>query len=238
MSEAPAAIGEADLHAHCTVSDGTESPAAARRRRPSPPGSGASPSPTTTRRAAGPRRAAAVPEARASRSSRAWSSRRASGYASVHLLGYLVDPLDEASSTRPPASASRGCTRAEDDRRGASPRLRPQLGRRARPDDAEGATIGRPHIADALVARGHVSDRSAAFAEHPALARRATRSRTTRPTRSRACGSSVAAGGVPVLAHPGTRGAERVDHRRAARASSSTPGCSASRSTTARTAPT
>ena len=26
-----------------------------------------------------------------------------------------------------------------------------------------GATIGRPHIADALVARGHVSDRSAAF---------------------------------------------------------------------------
>ena len=74
---------------------------------------------------------------------------------------------------------------------------------------AEGATIGRPHIADALVARGHVPTRSAAFAGilHP-------RAGYAQPHYAPDPLTGVrlirAAGGVPVLAHPGTRGAERV----------------------------
>ena len=70
-----------------------------------------------------------------------------------------------------------------------------------------GGTVGRPHIADALVARGHVSTRSAAFAE-------ILNSRGPyyvpygAPATVEMVGLVRAAGGVPVLAHPraGARG--------------------------------
>ena len=73
----------------------------------------------------------------------------------------------------------------------------------------EGTTIGRPHIADALVARGHAPTRSAAFASilHPRCGLRPAPLRT-RPAQG--IRLIRAAGGVPVLAHPGTRGAEQV----------------------------
>jgi predicted metal-dependent phosphoesterase TrpH len=73
----------------------------------------------------------------------------------------------------------------------------------------DGATVGRPHIADALVARGLAPDRSAAFAgilhwragyyiphyaPDPLTGVRLIRG----------------AGGVPVLAHPATGGRGRV----------------------------
>jgi len=70
-----------------------------------------------------------------------------------------------------------------------------------------GSTIGRPHIADALVARGHAPTRSAAFATilhwqsgyyQPHYA----------PDPLRAVRLIRAAGGVPVLAHPAARGRE------------------------------
>ena len=73
----------------------------------------------------------------------------------------------------------------------------------------DGATVGRPHIADALVARGLAPDRSAAFAGilhwrggyyQPHYA----------PDPLTGVRLIREAGGVPVLAHPGTGGRGRV----------------------------
>ncbi|MFC6324855.1 PHP domain-containing protein [Microbacterium koreense] len=83
---------------------------------------------------------------------------------SVHILAYLVNPDDLA-------------LRALTDRIRSSrmDRARKMADRIARDFDigwddilahtAEGATVGRPHIADALVARGIVRDRTEAFAD-------------------------------------------------------------------------
>ena len=64
-----------------------------------------------------------------------------------------------------------------------------------------GATIGRPHIADALVARGLARDRSEAFAGilHP---RRGYYVPHYAPDPLTAVRLVVAAGGVPIVAHP------------------------------------
>lgn len=81
---------------------------------------------------------------------------------SVHVLAYLVDPDDPA-------------LRAETDRirRSRLDRARTMADRIARDYDlhwddilaqtTDGATVGRPHIADALVSRGYVRDRAEAF---------------------------------------------------------------------------
>lgn len=128
--------------------------------------------------------------------------------ASVHILAYLVDPAEPALLARTEQTRAERLTRAE------------SMVRRIAADYAldwedvlaqatPGATIGRPHIADALVARGHVPDRSAAFASilhwrggyyrpHPA------------PTPLEGVQLIVGAGGVPVLAHPGARGPDHV----------------------------
>ena len=72
-----------------------------------------------------------------------------------------------------------------------------------------GATVGRPHIADALVARGHVPDRTAAFQSilH-------WRGGYYRPHQAPPPVDGVRliaeAGGVAVIAHPGGRGPERL----------------------------
>jgi predicted metal-dependent phosphoesterase TrpH len=64
-----------------------------------------------------------------------------------------------------------------------------------------GATVGRPHLADALVALGHVSSRSEAFAEllhndSPYYVSHIA------PTPESAIAAIRAAGGVAVIAHP------------------------------------
>ena len=132
----------------------------------------------------------------------------AAEHMSVHVLSYLHDPDDPA-------------LRAEMDR------IRSSRVRRARTivdrlaadmplhwDDVlaqtePGATVGRPHIADALVARGHVPDRSAAF-----TSLLATRSKYHVPHYAigvvRAVALIRAAGGVPVLAHAGALARGRV----------------------------
>ena len=70
---------------------------------------------------------------------------------------------------------------------------------------SDGATVGRPHIADALVARGYAADRSAAFEEilHP---RRGYFVSHYAPDPATAVSLIVEAGGVAVIAHPAGRG--------------------------------
>ncbi len=122
------------------------------------------------------------------------------GYRSVHVLGYLVDPTDPGLVAE--------TTRIREGRFARARRMVDRIGQ-DHPitwDDViaqstDGATIGRPHIADALVAAGLESDRSAAFRGilHPA-------SGYYEPHDAQSPLHGVAliraAGGVPVIAHP------------------------------------
>jgi predicted metal-dependent phosphoesterase TrpH len=214
MSEAPAVVGdvplahvgEADLHAHTTVSDGTESPARLMEQAASAGlwGIALTDHDSTTGWAEA---AVAVPETGVVLIPGMELSTR-EGFMSVHMLAYLVDPLDEGLLAETARIRESRLTRAEEIVR--------RIGRdySLSWDDvlaqtAEGATIGRPHIADALVARGHVATRSAAFAGilNP---RNGYAQPHYAPDPLTGVRLIRAAGGVPVLAHPGTRGAERV----------------------------
>jgi predicted metal-dependent phosphoesterase TrpH len=205
MADTPVAV-RADLHTHSTVSDGTESPAAL---------------------VAAVARAGLEAFAITDHDSTAgWAGARAAAeehgvtmipgielstrvqFASVHVLGYLVDPDDEGLLAETARIRESRTTRAE------------RIVQRIAADydltwddvlaqTSAGTTIGRPHIADALVARGHARTRSDAFAGilH-------WRSGYAQPHYAPDPLTGIrlirAAGGVPVLAHPGTRGAEEV----------------------------
>lgn len=119
---------------------------------------------------------------------------------SVHLLSYLHDPADPALLAEIEASRASRRTRAQ--------RMVALLSEDypidwdvVREHVHEGATVGRPHIADALVAVGVVESRSAAFASVLS-----GRSRYYVPHRAPDPVHAVrlvrAAGGVPVFAHP------------------------------------
>lgn len=136
-------------------------------------------------------------------------------YRSVHILGYL---LNEHS---PAFLAERERIRQE--RLSRAQRMVERIGadyplgwHHVLEASAEGATIGRPHIADALVNLGIVPDRSAAFdgilhwrggyyqphrAPEPVHAVRIIRE----------------AGGVPVIAHPAARGRAMMERDQLAR---------------------
>ncbi|MFT4029312.1 MAG: PHP domain-containing protein [Protaetiibacter sp.] len=198
--------GAIDLHAHSSVSDGTESPAELV--------------------AAGVEAGLGVLAITDHDSTAGWDQAFAAAdgtglelvpgielstqldYTSVHILGYLVDPADAALVAATSAIRSERLHRAE-----------AMVRRIARDypldwDDvlaqaSPGATIGRPHIADALVARGHLPDRSAAFRTilhwrggyyqpHEA------------PPPAEGVRLITGAGGVAVIAHPGARGPQRV----------------------------
>jgi predicted metal-dependent phosphoesterase TrpH len=125
---------------------------------------------------------------------------------SVHLLSYLHDPAD------PDLHAQLSLTR--EDRVGRARRMVQQISADypLTWDDvlehvAEGATVGRPHIADAMIAVGLVDSRDQAF--------ETTLHRNSpyylphyAPQAADAVGLVLAAGGVPVMAHPraGRRG--------------------------------
>jgi len=134
-------------------------------------------------------------------------SARARGI-SVHLLSYLQDPdhpalLAELERTRT-ARLSRARTMVDllaadfdlswDD---------------VVAQTVAGTTVGRPHIADALVARGVVADRSAAFASL-LTARSSYFVPHYAPEVLDAIAVVRAAGGVPVFAHPGALERGRV----------------------------
>ncbi|MFC6355035.1 PHP domain-containing protein [Luethyella okanaganae] len=129
-------------------------------------------------------------------------------FASVHMLAYLFDPGDAAIVSETARIRAARMTRAE------------EIVRRIGLDydlswadvlaqTTDGATIGRPHIADALVARGHVPTRSDAFAGILHWKRGYYQPHYA-PEPLDGVRMIRAAGGVPVLAHPGTRGAEHV----------------------------
>ncbi|QGU26530.1 PHP domain-containing protein [Microbacterium oryzae] len=124
------------------------------------------------------------------------------GGRSVHLLAYLFDP--DAADLRAQMDDVRG------DRMGRAERIVANISRDYDLgwDDVvaqtrSGATVGRPHIADALVAAGIVADRGEAFAGilHP-------REGYYVPHEAPDVFSAIAlvreAGGVPVMAHPAT----------------------------------
>ncbi len=124
--------------------------------------------------------------------------------ASVHLLGYLTDPSDPALSSE--------LARAREARETRLVRMVERMAADGIPitheevvaQVAPGATPGRPHIADALIANGTIEHRDEAFAEwltddSPYYVAHYA------PDLVRAVELVRAAGGVPVLAHPFTR---------------------------------
>jgi len=130
------------------------------------------------------------------------------GWKSVHVLAYLFDPRDAPLAAETARIREARRTRAE-----------AMVARLAVDYDltwedvlaqtTPGATVGRPHIADALVHRGHVASRSDAFETllHP---RGGYYEPLYSPTPLEGVRLIRGAGGVPVLAHPATRGRGRV----------------------------
>lgn len=129
----------------------------------------------------------------------------------AHLLAYLVDPahagltahLDrilEGRRSRLPATVARlralGIDVTEDDVRAAA---------------GDAVAHGRPHVADVLVARGVVRDRTAAFQEYLNPGRPAYVERYAAPL-TEVIAAVRDAGGVAVLAHAwGRRAVEQPD---------------------------
>ncbi len=127
------------------------------------------------------------------------------GGRSIHLLAYLADPDD------PSLAVELG--HAREARVGRLRRMAELMAADGIPvtyeqvlaQVPEGATEGRPHIADALVASGTVATRDEAFVrwlgnDSPYYVRHYA------PHPVRAVELVVAAGGVPVFAHPFGRG--------------------------------
>ena len=198
--------GRFDLHTHSTVSDGTEAPGEVVRQAVA---SGLSGIALTDHDSTG-----GWADAIATAASTGidlipgieLSTRL--GWRSVHVLGYLVDPADPALVAE--------TERIRVSRRDRARRIVESIAADypITWDDVlaqtnAGATVGRPHIADALVALGIEPDRSAAFAGvlHP---RRGYVEPHHAPLPADGVRLIRGAGGVPVLAHPGATRAEWV----------------------------
>ncbi|QZN84953.1 PHP domain-containing protein [Cellulomonas sp. C5510] len=130
------------------------------------------------------------------------------GGVSIHLLSYLQDPAHPAlagvvARTRE-ARLHRGRAIVE-----RLSRDLPITWEDVVAQQAPGTVVGRPHIADALVALGVVPDRTAAFADLLSA-----RGRYYVPYYAPEAGEAVeairASGGVPVFAHPGADGRGRI----------------------------
>lgn len=134
-------------------------------------------------------------------------SARARGV-SVHLLAYLQDPTHPALVTELERTrvARDGRARAMVDLIAAD---HPLTWEDVLEHTSPGTVVGRPHIADALVRLGVVVSRDAAFAE---LLRSDGPYHVPHyaPSAVDAVRAVRAAGGVPVLAHPGADGRGRI----------------------------
>ncbi|MCU1423875.1 MAG: hypothetical protein JWM51_166 [Microbacteriaceae bacterium] len=206
--------GAIDLHTHSSVSDGTESPAELVHAAVAA-GLGTI-ALTDHDSTAGWREAAAAASDTGLTVLPGMELSTNYGPASVHILAYLFDPADE--------TMVRETARIRDGRLHRAERIVERIAvdypitwDEVLAQSVDGGTIGRPHIADALVARGHVSDRSAAFARMLHW-RSAYYEKYYAPSPLAGVRMIVAAGGVPVLAHPGTRGREWVIDEKTIRA--------------------
>ncbi len=122
---------------------------------------------------------------------------------SIHVLGYLFDPDDTALRALTDRIRASRLTRARTmaDRLGQDFAL---TWADILDHTADGATVGRPHIADALVARGYVADRGEAFARM--LSPRSPYYVSLyAPDPITAVSTIRQAGGVPIIAHPAGR---------------------------------
>lgn len=197
--------GAIDLHAHSSVSDGTETPTQLIRAALA---AGLDTIAITDHDStAGWDEAVATAAGTGLQVIRGMELSTRFEWRSVHVLGYLFDPND--------AELVAETGRIRDDRLNRAERM---VSRLAEDYDVSwddvlaqsgGVSIGRPHIADALVARGIVTTRSEAFESilhfsggyylpHAA------------PTVLDGVRMIAAAGGAPVIAHPATRGREAV----------------------------
>ncbi|HEX4058305.1 MAG TPA: PHP domain-containing protein [Galbitalea sp.] len=134
------------------------------------------------------------------------------GPASVHMLAYLFDPANPRIVAE--------TAKIRDGRMHRAERIVERISRDygitwadVLAQSVDGGTIGRPHIADALVAHGDVPDRSAAF-QTILHWRSGYYEKYYAPSPLDGVSLITAAGGVPVLAHPATHGRYRVieDH--------------------------
>ena len=130
------------------------------------------------------------------------------GPASVHMLAYLFDPLD--------AGIVSETARIRDGRLHRAEKIVQRIAEDydltwedVLAESQDGTTLGRPHIADALVRKGHVPNRSAAF-ESILHWRGDYYEKYYAPSPLEGVRMIVAAGGVPVLAHPATQGKYRA----------------------------
>ncbi len=202
----PWVIVRIDLHTHSRVSDGTQTPAelVAEARRAGLDVLALTDHDTT----AGWAEAAAAARSEGVALVRGTEVSCTASGISVHLLSYLHDPHD--------AALAELLTRSRTSRDG---RARAMVDRLAVDFDVTwaevaaqagaGATIGRPHIADVLVARGYAADRAGAFATMLAPTG-PYYVRYHAPEVAEAVGLVLAAGGVPVFAHPRASSRGRV----------------------------
>ncbi|WP_020580208.1 PHP domain-containing protein [Actinopolymorpha alba] len=120
---------------------------------------------------------------------------------SVHLLAYLPDPTD--------AELSSMLERIREGRNARVPHILERLkslGIELTPEDVAATSraatsLGRPHVADALVAAGYAADRREAFDRWLSEGKPAYVTRYA-PEPAEVMGRVVAAGGASVLAHP------------------------------------
>ncbi|MFC7489619.1 MULTISPECIES: PHP domain-containing protein [unclassified Knoellia] len=188
-----------DLHAHSTASDGTESPAELMAAAGAAGLTMIALTDHDTTTGWEEAAEAAVHEGVGLVRGIEISCSRA--YRSIHLLGYLPDPDDPHLAVE--------LARARDSRVTRMDRMIERMARdgipitvaQVRAQLAPGATLGRPHLADALVAAGVVQSRDDAFRD---LLHDGSRYYVGHyaPDPVAAIELVRGAGGVPVLAHP------------------------------------
>ncbi|TFD91600.1 PHP domain-containing protein [Cryobacterium lactosi] len=198
--------GPIDLHTHSSVSDGTETPSQlVRAAAAAGLGTVALTDHDST---AGWSEASVAAKAAGITLIPGMEFSTRVGHTSIHLLAYLFDPSDAGIVAETAHIRKARLTRAEQmvARIGADYEL---TWADVLAQTTHGGTVGRPHIADALVANGLALTRSEAFAGilhwdagyfQPHYA----------PDPLRAVTLVRAAGGVPVIAHPATRGVADV----------------------------
>ena len=123
---------------------------------------------------------------------------------SVHVLALLVDPSPHTDLARELDRARRSRTERAERMVEAISADQPITWQDVRAQVAgETTTVGRPHIADALISSGVVRDRAEAFEQilHPSGPYYV---RYYAPAPTVAVRAILDAGGVPVLAHPGS----------------------------------